>query len=112
MELASSIEPLRRGLDMLDRDIGLRKAGFFIEKLLGGAAPRIDLRGFAMVPARAVNVFEFDAVADVPALVEPEKSEANDSWDSLWCSGRETRLAVEPMCCSWLAGERIFKKRA
>ncbi len=111
MELASSIEPLRKGLDMLDRDI-LRKEGFFIEKLLGGAAPRIDVRGFAIVPARAANVLAFDAVADVPALVELEKSEANDSSDSLWCSGRETRLAVEPMCCNWRAGERIFKKRA
>ena len=101
-----SADALRNGLDMLEREMGLRSEGRVIEKLLGGAAPRIDLRGLAGIPVRLASVFVLDAGAEglsvvaAPVRVALERSDAIDSCDSLRCKGRETRLAVEPMCSS------------
>lgn len=61
MEAVSSPVALRSGLEMLDREIGLRSEGLVMEKLLGGAAPRIDLRGFGGMPARPTDVVGMDA---------------------------------------------------
>ena len=61
--MASSTEGLRRGLEMLEREIGLRKDGFVMEKLLGGAAPRIDLRCLAGKPERADTILAFGALS-------------------------------------------------
>lgn len=82
IEFASSIEPLRNGLEMLDLETGLRNEGFLIEKLLGGAAPRTEERGFAGTPGRVTAEFVV-GVGTVPVWVEPEKLEAKDSCDSL-----------------------------
>lgn len=104
-ELTSSTEPLRMGREMLDRDIGLRREGLVMEKLLGGAAPRIDLRALAAIPARAESVLVVEAGAvcwlegaPAPVCVELDTLEVSEICDSLRCSGRETRLAVEPIC--------------
>lgn len=61
IEPVSSTEPLRNGLEMLDLEMGLRRLGLVIEKLLGGAAPRTDLRGLAGIPVRADKLFAFEA---------------------------------------------------
>lgn len=71
IEPASSIDGLRNGLDMLDREIGLRRDGLVIEKLLGGAAPRMDLRGLAGMPVRLASVFAFDAEVDGVGIAAP-----------------------------------------
>jgi hypothetical protein len=116
MEAASSPAALRSGLEMLDREMGLRSEGLVMEKLLGGAAPRIDLRGLGGMPARLTDVLVLDAWGagfdGVNAVcVELDIWEASESWDVLRCSGSETRLAVDPICWSWAAGERRLRKR-
>lgn len=62
-ELASSTDGLRNGLEMLDRDIGLRNDGLVMEKLLGGAVPRIDLRAFVVATERTDMLFVYAAAA-------------------------------------------------
>lgn len=103
MEPASSTDPLRNGREMLDLDIGFLKDGLDIEKLLGGAAPRIDLRGFAAIPKRETvpSVFVLASTGfeiGGPVCVVLDRSEASESCDSLRRKGSETRLGVDPMC--------------
>ena len=102
-EPASSTDGFRKGLEMLEREMGLRKEGFAIKKLLGGAAPRIDLRCLGAKAGGDDTLLPFETVLDgagggTPVCVELEKLELIESCDSLRWRGRETRLAVEPMC--------------